>query len=237
MKSFIVLLAIGIVAAGRPETEDVIITFKKLLPLYNSSLDEAQTVINTVKSDVMHQLAQVHLGIIDKKEAFVQIVIEREETIHQVIGAQRTADNLCLSFVNASSEMNVNLAGVSFTNCINKADEAINGNLASYYGYINTMEQQVSWIRLLDVFQGHNVFHSPQPIIDKLHAKMNLLMNNNGTASRLENVTEQVYNDLSFIQNNYNACMQEAFNLFEQGVNMCQMQMQLICGADLSVQN
>uniref|UniRef100_A0A182T394 Protein TsetseEP domain-containing protein n=1 Tax=Anopheles maculatus TaxID=74869 RepID=A0A182T394_9DIPT len=238
MKSFIVLLVaiVGIVAAGRPETENVITTFKELLPLYKSSMVEGQTVITTLKSNVTKQLADLHLSIILKKEEMVQMVIEGEDYIQQQISVQSKADVMCLRFVNASSEMTVNLAGVSFTNCINAADEAIKGKVEEYYGQVNGMEQQVTWLRILDVFQGHNVFHSPQPIIEKLNAKLELLRNNNATLSA-DNATvlaNTVSYNLGLIQANYNVCMSGAFDLLRQGLTMCEMQMTMICGATLA---
>uniref|UniRef100_A0A182W7L0 Protein TsetseEP domain-containing protein n=1 Tax=Anopheles minimus TaxID=112268 RepID=A0A182W7L0_9DIPT len=237
MKNFIVLLAlIGTVVADRPETVNVITTFKQILPLYNSSTSEKLLEIATIKSNLTNQLVDIHLTIIARKEQQVQNVIQSEDVIHHMISAQTEADTVCLSFVNASSDMNVNLAGVSFTNCINTADEAIQTNVGRYYTYMNDLEQQISWIRLLDVFRGHNVFHSPQPIVDKLNAKIELLRGNNVTETVLKNLPNQAYYELRGIQERYDACMREAFVMFEQGVTMCQMQMRMICGAELKCQ-
>uniref|UniRef100_A0A182LSX8 Protein TsetseEP domain-containing protein n=1 Tax=Anopheles culicifacies TaxID=139723 RepID=A0A182LSX8_9DIPT len=234
MKSFIVLLVmIGTVVADRPETVNVITTFKQILPLYNSSLSDNQIQIAAVKSNLTTQLVDIHLEIIAVKERLVDTVIQSEDNMHKLMDAQVAADKLCLSFVNASSEMNVNLAGVSFTNCINDADKAIYTSVGNYYAYMSDLEQQIDWMRLLDVFRGHNVFHSPQPIIDKLNAKSELLRGNNGTNTTLETLPNQAYKDLRYIQESYQTCMDDAFDLFKQGVNMCEMQMRMICGANL----
>uniref|UniRef100_A0A182JR99 Protein TsetseEP domain-containing protein n=1 Tax=Anopheles christyi TaxID=43041 RepID=A0A182JR99_9DIPT len=237
MKSIIVLVAIvGIAAAGRPDTERVITTFKQIAPLYKPTIQEAQTIINAIKSNATNQLAELHLAIIGKKEGYVQQVIGREDYILQQISTQRSADQVCMSFVRTSSEMNVNLAGVSFTNCINAADEAIKTKLEEYYGYMGDYEQKVSLLRLLDVFQGQNVFHSPQPIIARLNAKMEALRNSSSliTENDAQFMINQVRNDMQTIQLAYSNCMGVAYGLLGQGLNMCEMQMTMICGAVLS---
>uniref|UniRef100_A0A182NTG7 Protein TsetseEP domain-containing protein n=1 Tax=Anopheles dirus TaxID=7168 RepID=A0A182NTG7_9DIPT len=236
MRSIIVLLAVaGLAAASRPDTQNVIATFKRIAPIYRSAVDEAQGRITAIKTNVTSQLVNFHLRIINDKEEYVQKVILHEDYILEQIGLQRSADAVCLGFVRSSSEMNVNLAGVSFTNCINAADEQVNARVAEYYGTLGTLEQQVQQLRLLDVFRGHNVFHSPQPIIAKLNAKLALLQANNVTVSADETarLAGNVYEELNAIAFNYNACMRSAHALLDQGLYMCEMQMEQICGAVL----
>uniref|UniRef100_A0A182QPV2 Protein TsetseEP domain-containing protein n=1 Tax=Anopheles farauti TaxID=69004 RepID=A0A182QPV2_9DIPT len=236
MRSIIVLLAVaGIATAGRPDTENVIATFKRIAPLYQAAMNEAQGRLTALKTNVTSQLVDFHLNIIRNKEEYVQQVIVREDYILEQVGSQRSADQVCLGFVRTSSEMNVNLAGVSFTNCINAADERVNTKVAEYYGAVDNLEQQLKQLRLLDVFRGHNVFHSPQPIIAKLNAKLALLQNSNATVSADDStrVANNVYQDLYTIAYDYNTCMSNAYGLLAQGLNMCEMQMELICGAVL----
>ncbi|XP_040163119.1 uncharacterized protein LOC120900334 [Anopheles arabiensis] len=237
MKSIIVLLAIaGIAAAGRPDTEKVIQTFKEIAPLYKPSIQKAQIIINAIKANATNQLAELHLTIIGKKEQYVQQVIGREEYILQQIGAQRKADQVCMGFVRTSSEMTVNLAGVSFTNCINAADDAIKTKLEEYYSYLGDYEQQLSLLRLLDVFRGENVFHSPQPILARLNEKMEALRNSSSliTDVEVQFMIDQVTQDMVGIQDAYGICMENAYALLGQGLNMCELQLTMICGAALT---
>uniref|UniRef100_A0A182PCW9 Protein TsetseEP domain-containing protein n=1 Tax=Anopheles epiroticus TaxID=199890 RepID=A0A182PCW9_9DIPT len=204
MKNLIVLLAIvSIATAARPDAERVITTFKQIAPQIRPVIQEAQTLINAIKGNATNQLAKLHLAIIGKKEEYVQQVIGREDYILQQIGAQRNnSDQLCLGFVRTSSEMNVNLAGVSFTNCINQADDIIKSKLEEYYAFIGNFEQTASLVRLLDVFRGQNVFHSPLPIIERLNAKLDAVRNGNSIISRVDAdfMLDQVSNDVMHVQ-------------------------------------
>uniref|UniRef100_A0A182IVF7 Protein TsetseEP domain-containing protein n=1 Tax=Anopheles atroparvus TaxID=41427 RepID=A0A182IVF7_ANOAO len=237
MKSIVVLLAlVGIAAAARPESSQVITTFKTIAPLYKAAMEAEESQLVAIKSNVTSQLVDFHLAVINSKEAFVNGVITREEYILQQIGAQpASVDTLCLGFVRSSSEMNVNLAGVSFTNCINAADTALNTKVTEYYGSVGTLEAKVTQLRLLDVFKGENVFYTPAVIIEKLNAKLAALNSNPAlTATEAEALATTVSRDLGAILTTYNTCMTSANGLLEQGLSMCEMQMSLICGATLT---
>ncbi|KFB49646.1 hypothetical protein ZHAS_00017665 [Anopheles sinensis] len=237
MKSFIVLLAlVGIAAAARPASEQVITKFKTVAPLYKAAMDAEESRLVGIKSNLTTQLVDFHLAVINSKETFVNGVIAREEYILEQIGGQDEAvDTVCLGFVRTSSEMNVNLAGVSFTNCINAADAALSTKVTEYYGSVGQLEAKVTQLRLLDVFKGNNVFYTPAAIIAKLDAKLASLEDNPTlTAAETEALALAVANDLGAILNTYNTCMVGANNLLEQGLSMCEMQLTAICGATLT---
>ncbi|XP_050085617.1 uncharacterized protein LOC126571292 [Anopheles aquasalis] len=235
MKSIVVLLAIvGVASAARPDAVEVITTFKEIAPQYKAALDQQESTLATVKTNVTTQLVNFHMDVINSKEVFVDAVVEREDYILSQIALQTTADTVCLGFVRMSSEMTVNLAGVSFTNCINAADQALSDKLTEYSGSLGDLASQLTQMRLLDVFRGDNIFYTPARINQKLNDKLLALQENPGlNAAEIEVLVEGVSQDLGAILNGYNTCMADASSLAEQGLSMCVTQMTVICGAVL----
>ncbi|XP_049537821.1 uncharacterized protein LOC125952408 [Anopheles darlingi] len=235
MKSIVLLLAIvGAASALRPDAVEVITTFKDIAPRYKAALDQEESALVSVKSNVSTQLVNFHLDVINSKEVFVDAVVEREDYILGQIARQTEADTVCLGFVKSSSEMTVNLAGVSFTNCINAADLALNTKLTDYSGSLGRMASQLSQLRLLDVFRGDNIFYTPARINQKLNEKLLALQENPAlSATEIEALVEAVSQDLGGILNTYNTCMTGASTMAEQGLSMCVTQMTVICGAVL----
>uniref|UniRef100_A0A182IR02 Protein TsetseEP domain-containing protein n=1 Tax=Anopheles atroparvus TaxID=41427 RepID=A0A182IR02_ANOAO len=237
MKLFVVLLALACGAnAERPGAIQVISTFKEIAPQYAIAMNENDAELEELKNEGSDKIVTFHTNIITLKETYVMSIINQEDGLKNVIATQNAqADTQCMSFIQRAANENVNLVGVSYTTCINKADDSLNVTATSYYGRIGNLEVAMTDLRLLDVFRGDNVFYTPESIVTKLRSKLtNLNTKLSPLATDLEEELDALQNDLEDIRDAYIDCMTAAEQRFRGYIALAQTQLTAICSGTLA---
>ncbi|XP_049278761.1 uncharacterized protein LOC125761572 [Anopheles funestus] len=233
-----VLAVIGASHAARPGANEVIDTFRSIVPRYIDTIAEDQQQIFALEHEETQALTQFHSDIVRTKETFVKSVTLQEDQLNGLMRGQNTsvADGQCMQFVQRATNETVNVIGVAYTTCINEADESLGNVTASYYGSIGALEQASTNLRLLDVFRGDNVFYTPYNIVNKLHQKeADLLQNRPPLAAELETQKQGFEADLMEILNRYIVCMTTAEMSFRTYIDLARQQLSYICGANLNI--
>ncbi|XP_065074580.1 uncharacterized protein LOC135698504 [Ochlerotatus camptorhynchus] len=234
MKRLIFILALfgaTLAQSSRQSATDVIRKFKEVAPKYLEILEAGETELEQLRVERSDMVAKFHDDIIIIKESYVVDAIKKEISMHQQITGQPfSVDVTCLKFVNTTLDMNMDLAGAGFTNCINNVDEAFNGMVAKYLNAIGVQETMLNELRLLDVFRGDNVFYTPQNIIDKLDSKLaDLKFNPESMNEDLKKAKETFKNDLEKIRSDYVGCMTQGEQLLSDGITLLNMQLTFSC--------
>ncbi|XP_049286890.1 uncharacterized protein LOC125765605 [Anopheles funestus] len=230
MKHFIavVVLCLGVAKlseAGRPVSTEVVQKLKELEPVYKQLQD---TVINEV--------AGAKLATATSTDAFYKAVIADKETslatsvqleddmIYQLNGQGPSADSSCLQMIRSLVDNNMNVAGVGYSNCVNKVEAGVNEELDKVYKLLQVDESELFDISLLDVFQGENIILDPSKIVTKLNDKRTeidgISLNFVSTINAAVNAYASRLGDL---QNTYKTCLLSNESIlkatFESGKN------------------
>ncbi|XP_058446238.1 uncharacterized protein LOC131427243 [Malaya genurostris] len=232
MKNLGILVALfGVAIAQRQPSKEVINKFKEISPQYMSFLETGETQLAKVRNDSLSIVIKFHDEIILVKENYVLNAIEKESELHsQITSQQESVDSNCVSFLNTTLDMNMNLVGVGFTNCINNADESFEKLSSEYYRKLGMQEALIAEIRLLDVFRGNNVFYSPEKIIENLNKKLSdLNISPNEIQGALEEAKEILVKDLDAIRSTYVECMTQGERLFDRSLEVIVQQLTIVC--------
>ncbi|ETN65357.1 hypothetical protein AND_002887 [Anopheles darlingi] len=232
MKLLIVLSVLaGVAYAERPGAVLVIDTFKEIAPQYAGTLAENEQKVEVLQKDGGDEIAKFHSDIITIKETFVGGIIRAEDELLDAIDQTGETSVACTTFISTAEDANVNLVGVSFTKCINAADDALNTTAATYYNLIGELGGSLTDLRLLDVFRNDNVFYTPQNIVDKLQAKLSGLAGiNSPTTQEMQENIDALEDELAGIRDNYITCMTSADLAYQAYMDLARSQLELICG-------
>lgn len=232
---FVIVTVLGIALAQREPAKEVINTFRTIAPQYLTLLKNGEVQLAKIRDEATNVVAKFHDDIILIKETYVLDAIKKEHAVlTQIVGQNVTVDSTCLRFLNTSLDMNINIAGVGFTNCINSVDDAFNTLATNYYKSLGVHEALIAELRLLDVFRGENVFYTPQNIIDKLNKKLaELKVNPEGMATEFEQAKQALVRDLEAIRSTYVGCMTAGEQLLKSAVDITMQQLTLMCQGTL----
>uniref|UniRef100_A0A182LSB9 Protein TsetseEP domain-containing protein n=1 Tax=Anopheles culicifacies TaxID=139723 RepID=A0A182LSB9_9DIPT len=240
MRLLVLLLALGVIGrnnAARPGALEVIDTFKQIVPKYLDTIGEDQQQIFKLQHEGTAALIQFHSDMVRVKETFVRSITLQEEKLLDLMNVQNTsvADGQCMQFIASAAKETVNIIGVAYTTCVNKADESMGDTVLSYYGTIGTLEQTSTNVRLLDVFRGDNVFYTPYNIVTKLRQKETDLLGSRAPLETALKVQKGEFEaDLEEIRTSYIECMTIAEMSFRSYIELAHRQLSYICGADLA---
>ncbi|EDS39664.1 conserved hypothetical protein [Culex quinquefasciatus] len=224
-------LAATTVYGQREASLAVIETMKSLQPLYKDLQDHVVNQLTGVKLKGSELISLLHEDVVDTKEKFVLAAVNEEGQVLDIISAQpETVNPACLAFVRSSADLNVNLAGISYTNCIKQVDESFNETLYSFYGSLQDGESLLTVARLFDMFEGENIFHDPESLIEKLNARREeLLRDPVDFDDELAEHVEGFGEDLEVLKERYEECLDEGVGLLNMALNMVRTQIVQIC--------
>ncbi|XP_055593186.1 uncharacterized protein LOC129744594 [Uranotaenia lowii] len=232
MKSITILIAfLAFANAARQPAKDVIAKFREVAPKYLDLMVNGENELAKIRQEASENVAQFHKTIIEMKEYYIINAEAKEEGIHnQIFNQDPSVDRTCLGFLNTSLDMNMNLAGVGFTNCINTVDEQFNALITKYYKTLGVEESLIAELRLLDVFRGDNVFYTPENIIAKLNKKLeDLQINPESVGADMEKAKETFQQDLDAIRSNYKLCMTQTEQMLKNSADILMMQLTFNC--------
>ncbi|XP_055637358.1 uncharacterized protein LOC129776017 [Toxorhynchites rutilus septentrionalis] len=218
-------------ATNRQLSQDVIGKFRQVAGKYSNSTALGGSELADVRKNATGLIGNFHHDIILIKEDFMLDAILQESGMHfQIANQPFTVDRTCLNFLNTSLEMDINLAGVGFTNCISRVDELFNGFKNQFYNRIGAQDALMGELRILDVFRGENVFYTPQNIIAKLDLKWEALDSvPESVSSSSHQALINLKVSLEGLRTAYIECMTSSEQLLRRSIDLLKMQFSDMC--------
>lgn len=232
MKVILAFCAIlGLTAAQREESLNVISSLRQVQPAYRDLQNFVVSVVSNAKINSSDVIFAFHEEISSSKESFLRAAIGKEaSTLYQINGQNQNLDTSCLNLLRSSIEVNINLAGVSFSNCITAVDGRLNAEISQMYRELELNETSFVNISIYDVFRGQNIFMNPQVIIELLQAKLAQLQQSpTGLVAELSQLIDGFRGRLDLVRATYGQCLNANDQLLQTAVNTVLVQLQQIC--------
>ncbi|XP_053676623.1 uncharacterized protein LOC128726933 [Anopheles nili] len=236
MKYFvtIVILSLGVAKlteAGRPVSTEVVQKLKELEPVYKQLQDNVINAVAGAKLNTASRTDTFYKSIIADKEVSLNQAIQLEDyLIYQLERQSSLVDTSCLQLVRSSSELNMNIAGVGFTNCVNNVEKGIDAELEKVYQLLQVDENEIFDISLLDSFRGENIFLDPSKIISKLNDKKNEIDSISLSFVADINAAVDAYaSRLGDLQNGYKSCLLGNEAVIKQAFEVSKFQLTQTC--------
>uniref|UniRef100_A0A182M528 Protein TsetseEP domain-containing protein n=1 Tax=Anopheles culicifacies TaxID=139723 RepID=A0A182M528_9DIPT len=231
MKLILILLLAGIALAQRQQSVDVIDKLYQVHPLYRQIQDY---VINTISEARLSSSAKIydfHRDIIMIKSTYLGTSIRQEQNLlFQINGQPLSVDQQCLSFVRQSADVNMNLAGVSYSTCITAAGDTLVATVKSFYERLDENEAAYVGVGLFEEFRGENIFFNPLNIIQKLESRMFRLEDYpTHIGSELLDAVAGFTNSLDAVRMSYVSCMTLGEQMLMSALQLAQMQLEMVC--------
>lgn len=221
--------------AQREPTIGVMTALKELQPRYREIQDFVINRLTEARLNSSQVVYNFHNDIIGSKDEYVRGAIAEEQTVLTILdGQQPDVDRTCLGFVRNSVDMNVNLVGVSYTNCINTVDDRLGGIVQKFYATIQEDESQYTGTGLFGVFRGENIFYAPENIVEKLNEKLEQLRDNpTYIANELFDMVVEFEAELGEVKEVYEGCLEVGTQLLLTTLNIARTQIVQVCQGQL----
>uniref|UniRef100_A0A675B3C1 Secreted protein n=1 Tax=Anopheles darlingi TaxID=43151 RepID=A0A675B3C1_ANODA len=236
MKAFastaaLLLAVLGVTLAQRETSLRVIEALREVHPAYRELRNYVVNAVAGAKLNSSEVVFKFNVDIAERKESFLQSAIKAESgVLRQVNGQSPEVETTCLSFLRQSVDVNMNLAGVSFTNCLNNVDAALSEEVVRIYTELQVNETSYVNLSVYDVFRGQNVFVNPQTIVDRLLEKLSALQQAPVELSlELAELVDAFEARLGDVRAAYAGCLSLNDKLLEQTLNTVLVQLQQIC--------
>lgn len=236
MKVILAFCAIlGLTAAQREDSLNVISSLRQVQPAYRDLQNFVVAVVSNAKINSSDVIFAFHEEISLSKESFLRSAIGKEaSTLYQINGQNQNLDASCLNLLRSSIEVNINLAGVSFSNCITAVDGRLNAEISQIYRELELNETSFVNISIYDVFRGQNIFMNPQVITELLQAKLAQLQQSpTGLVAELSQLVDGFRGRLDLVRAGYGQCLNANDQLLQTAVNTVLVQLQQICQGSL----
>lgn len=232
MKTLLTIVAaLSVAAAQREQSLNVIDNLRQVQPAYRDLQNFVIAVVSNAKINSSDVIYAFHSEIALAKDSFLRSAISHEaSTLYQINGQNANLDSSCLNLLRSSVEVNINLAGVSFSNCINTVDQRLSAEIAQIYTELDVNESSFVNISIYDVFRGQNIFSNPQAIIELLQAKLAQLQQSpTGLVAELASLVDSFRSRLEVVRSNYRQCLTVNDQLLQTAINTVLAQLQQIC--------
>lgn len=232
MKVILVICAIlGLTAAQREDSLNVVSTLRQVQPAYRDLQNFVVAVVSNAKINSSDVIFAFHEEVSLAKESFLRSAIGQESgALYQINGQNQNLDESCLSLLRSSVQVNINLAGVSFSNCITAVDGRLNAEISQIYQELELNEGSFVNISIYDVFRGQNIFMNPQAITELLQEKLAQLQQSpTGLVTELSELVDGFRSRLDIVRTNYRQCLTANDQLLQTAVNTVLVQLQQIC--------
>uniref|UniRef100_A0A182NTG8 Uncharacterized protein n=1 Tax=Anopheles dirus TaxID=7168 RepID=A0A182NTG8_9DIPT len=228
MKFVVVLLLASVAWAQRPDSVAVVNKLYEVHPLYRQIQDYVINTITDARLSSSSKIYDFHKEVILVKSTFLGTSIKQEqELLTQVNGQPASVDQMCLTFIRQSAEVNMNLAGVSYTNCITAAGDTLVSTVKSFYDRLDVNEAAYVGVGLFEEFRGQNVFFDPRTIIAKLESRVARLEDYpTHIGSELLDAISGFSNSLDNIRMAYVSCMTMGEQLLKSSLQLALLQLE-----------
>lgn len=231
---FTVALVLGALSVSLAQRETSLRVIDALRDLHPSYRDLRNLVVNAVAGAKLNSSEVVYrfqVEVAARKESFLKSAISAEAGVLRQVNAQSVAvDTSCLGFLRQSVDVNMNLAGVSFTNCLNTVDGSLATELTRIYAELAVNETSYVNLSVYDVFRGQNVFVNPQTIVDRLVEKLSAVQQAPiELAQELAQLVDAFEGRLGNVQAAYSNCLTMNDQLLQTTLSTVLVQLQQIC--------
>uniref|UniRef100_A0A182PCX0 Protein TsetseEP domain-containing protein n=1 Tax=Anopheles epiroticus TaxID=199890 RepID=A0A182PCX0_9DIPT len=237
LKMVIVLLVAlcGLALGQREPSLEVMSALKELQPRYREIQDYATNRLTEARLNSSQVIFNFHTDVITSKDEFVRSTIEEELGVLTILDRQpESVDRTCLGFVRSSVDMNVNLVGVSYTNCIVRVDDSLAGIVQEFYQTIQQDETVYTGSGLFGVFRGENIFHAPASLMQKLTEKLEELRENpTFIATELFDLIVEFEQELKEVKTDYDGCLESGMQLLQSALEIARAQVAQVCQGQL----
>ncbi|XP_055541299.1 uncharacterized protein LOC129727464 [Wyeomyia smithii] len=175
-------------------------------------------------------LVSAQSEVVLSEESYIQNSINNESALlNQLTAADVQASGPeCLDFIRTSTNLLVNLAGISYTNCFNDVDTRMFEELSRFPELALTREAYDQF-SLLGVFRGENIFIDPIKIRDKLLARLGARVSMPTLNPETEATLRAV---LGGLKTNFLACMNSSQTKLADNLQYTSEQVRAICAAE-----
>lgn len=232
MRVILVICAIlSLTVAQREDSLNVVNSLRQVQPAYRDLQNFVVAVVSNAKINSSDVIFAFHEEISSVKENFLKSAIRQESTaLYQINGQNPNLDASCLNLLRSSVEVNINLAGVSFTNCITAVDGRLNAEISQIYQDLELNEGSFVNISIYDVFSGQNIFLNSQVILERLQAKLvQLQQSPTGLVAELSQRVDDFRDRLDEVRDDYSQCLTVNNQLLQTAYSTVLVQLQQIC--------
>ncbi|XP_052894886.1 uncharacterized protein LOC128302175 [Anopheles moucheti] len=218
MKALLLLallsVTISAIAADRDETLSLFTQLKRVKKgrLFGAEDD----FVSLVQSELL--LAE---------EEYVRSSINGESSILQELAtaeAQASGPH-CVDFIRQKTALMLNLAGVSYTSCLNQVDDALFEKLSGATGGAVSRDQY-DQANVLNAFRGENIFVDPARIRSKLQERMRATLK---LPSLSAAAVREIREELGEVKGQFVGCMTEARAGLDTALEGTSKQYQIVC--------
>ncbi|XP_035916292.1 uncharacterized protein LOC118513974 [Anopheles stephensi] len=161
------------------------------------------------------------------EEEYVRSSIQGESSILQELttAEAQASGPLCVDFIRQKTGLMLNLAGVSYTSCLNQVDDALFEKLSDATDGAVTRDQY-DQANVLNAFRGENIFVDPARIRSKLQERMRATLKLPSLSS--ESVKD-IRDELDEVKDQFVECMTTARSVLDKALDGTTQQYHLVC--------
>ncbi|XP_053677392.1 uncharacterized protein LOC128727497 [Anopheles nili] len=222
---------LGVSLAQRETSLRVIDALRELHPAYRELRNLVVNAVASAKLNSSEVVFKFNVDIAARKESYMQSAIRAETgVLRQVNGQSISIDTSCLSFLRQSVDVNMNLAGVSFSNCLSNVDSTLAAEITRVYAELQVNETSFVNLSVYDVFRAQNVFVNPQTIVDRLVEKLSSVQQAPvELAQQLAQLVDAFEGRLGDVRAAYTSCLTMNDQLLQTTLGSVLQQLQQIC--------
>uniref|UniRef100_A0A182IK37 Uncharacterized protein n=1 Tax=Anopheles atroparvus TaxID=41427 RepID=A0A182IK37_ANOAO len=166
------LFLVQTIEAGRLASIQVVQRLKDIEPKYAEIQRLIINFVYAAKYNLVQRKDEFYQQLFVTKEgSLVGSIALENELLFQLDNQLESVDRECLGMLRAIVDNNMNVAGVGYTNCANSVQDGLDRELQRTHKLLELAGLDIFYQRLLDAFEGENIFAGPERILAKLNSK------------------------------------------------------------------
>uniref|UniRef100_A0A182KEA6 Uncharacterized protein n=1 Tax=Anopheles christyi TaxID=43041 RepID=A0A182KEA6_9DIPT len=210
---------------------DVVQRLKDLEPKHADIKYRIINFVYSAKNRLVQKTDEFHKQVITATAGSLASSIDLEDDLlYQLNHQSQSVDRTCLDFLKSIVDININVAGVGFSNCINDVERGIDTELQWAQKMLDVDESEIFYQSLLDVFQDQNIIAGPDAIAAKLQEKAaEIDAFASDYMSGIFKVLEQFSCKLWGFRNGYQKCLNVNESVLKMAYDVSKNQLISIC--------
>lgn len=203
-----------------------------LLPAaYRELQNFVVSVISNAKHNSSDAIYEFHSEVYLAKDTFIRSAINLEiATLNHLNNQGIQVDAGCLNLLRSSVDLNLQVSGVGFTNCIVEVDARLSAEIQQIYSQLHLNESAYVQFSLYDAFIGRNIFQNPQAIRDQLYLKLAQLQQTpTELVAQLSALVSDFRLRLDIARSTYRQCLTVNNQVYQTAVDLVLIQLQQVC--------
>lgn len=236
MKVILAFVAVlGLALAQREDSLKVVEVMSLLPAAYRDLQKYVVSAVADAKYNSSDAVYEFHREVYVAKDTFLRSAINLElNTLFQLNNQPLQVDAGCLSLLRSSADLNLQVSGVGFTNCIVDVDARLNAEVQQVYNQLQLNESAYVQLSLYDAFVGRNVFQNPQDISDQLLLKLDQLQQEpTELVTELSALVTDFKARLDVVRATYRQCLTVNNQTLQTAVDLILIQLQQVCKGSL----